>query len=544
MASQSAKPAIRATKAQPPAPPVQQATAAKSSIPPVDMPLDEELEEEGNETYEAMMQQLPGWLSSMVVHIAILLGAALWLVEIPEKPKENSLVVSPSESLDDEEEVFDDQVSLDEQEIPDDPAETEVMPVEVPLADTTLDSDFNDPTVKEAIPEFNALAIADYGTLIQTKPTSATKHVLGKDFSGRGKTQRQRSVGGPDGSSGKSELAVENALRWIATHQGPSGNWDFKLSKCLASCSCKNHGKSGAKNGATGLALLPFLGAGYTHTQGKYKANIWKGLNFLISNMKADSDSRGGDLTDGMGRMYSHGLASIALAEAYGMTEDSRLRSPARSALRFIVHAQHPAGGWRYRPGEAGDTSVVGWQIMALKSGVMSGVMDKKDLKPVFQKADDFLTGVSSDSGAFYGYLKPGRLTGPTAVGHLSKMYLGLGKENPGLQRGADWLGSKGPMQENMYYSYYATQVIHHLGGQRWTEWNKEMRDPLVKKQVKDGHARGSWMFSGGDHGYRDGGRLYATAMAAMMLEVYYRHMPLYKDKTAKAVDLEAWDLD
>ncbi|MCG8587050.1 MAG: hypothetical protein MI757_20280 [Pirellulales bacterium] len=271
---------------------------------------------------------------------------------------------------------------------------------------------------------------------------------------------------------------------------------------------------------------------------------MWKGLNYLIAKMEEDRDSGGGDLTDPVGRMYSHGLASIALAEAYGMTEDSRLRDPARAALKFIVHAQHPAGGWRYRPGEAGDTSVVGWQVMALKSGVMSGVMSKKRLKPVFEKATDFLTGVSSDSGAFYGYLKPGRGSGTTAVGHLAMMYLGMGKENPGLQRGADWMAHKGPLTENMYYSYYAAQIMHHLGGERWKKWNEQMRDPLVKLQSKKGHERGSWMFSGGDHGYRSGGRLYATAMATMMLEVYYRHMPLYKDKTADAVNLEEWDLE
>ena len=242
--------------------------------------------------------------------------------------------------------------------------------------------------------------------------------------------------------------------------------------------------------------------------------------------------------------MYSHGLASIVLAEAYGMTEDSRLRDPARAALRFIVHAQHPEGGWRYRPGEAGDTSAVGWQVMALKSGVMGGVVEKKSLAPVFKKAGRFLDSVSADSGAFYGYTKPGRGTGTTAVGQLAKMYLGLGKEDPGLQRGSDWMSSKGPTHENMYYSYYATQVMHHMGGEKWKKWNKQMRDPLIAEQSKKGHQAGSWMFAGGDHGYKIGGRLYSTAMATMMLEVYYRHLPLYKDKTADAVDLDAWDLE
>jgi hypothetical protein len=86
--------------------------------------------------------------------------------------------------------------------------------------------------------------------------------------------------------------------------------------------------------------------------------------------------------------------------------------------------------------------------------------------------------------------------------------------------------------QNNMYYNYYATQVLHHVGGYPWEQWNAVMRDYLVKTQAKAGHEEGSWYFDGDDMGSRNGGRLYCTAMAAMILEVYYRHLPLYRQQS------------
>jgi hypothetical protein len=82
-----------------------------------------------------------------------------------------------------------------------------------------------------------------------------------------------------------------------------------------------------------------------------------------------------------------------------------------------------------------------------------------------------------------------------------------------------------------MYYNYYATQVMFHYGGEPWKKWNNTLRDRLVAAQAKEGHARGSWHFTG-DHGAASGGRLYSTTLAAMTLEVYYRYMPIYKSKS------------
>ena len=135
---------------------------------------------------------------------------------------------------------------------------------------------------------------------------------------------------------------------------------------------CSGAGIAQSDAAATALALLPFLAAGQTHkSKGPYRDTIAKGLAWLIKQQRAD-----GDLSGGCGKpMYAHGLAAIVLCEAYGMSRDEHVGLAARGAVAFIQRAQNQAtGGWRYHPGESGDTSVFGWQIMALKSAVLAGL--------------------------------------------------------------------------------------------------------------------------------------------------------------------------
>ena len=230
--------------------------------------------------------------------------------------------------------------------------------------------------------------------------------------------------------------------------------------------------------------------------------------------------------------MYSHGLAAITLCEAYAMTQDRELMQPAQLSINHIVYAQDPVGGgWRYQPRQPGDTSAVGWQLMALKSGHMAYLQ----VPPVtVQGAMRFLDSVQSDSGAKYGYTSPGAGPATTAVGLLCRMYLGWKKDNGALHRGVEFLSKRGPSPNNMYYNYYATQVMRHFEGEMWENWNTPMRDSLVKSQIKKGHEEGSWHMGRGDHGSERGGRLYCTSMATMILEVYYRHLPIYGKQAAE----------
>ena len=85
-----------------------------------------------------------------------------------------------------------------------------------------------------------------------------------------------------------------------------------------------------------------------------------------------------------------------------------------------------------------------------------------------------------------------------------------------------------------MYYNYYATQVMHHWGGDEWANWNGVMRDQLIRTQktAKDGHMHGSWDLADPHGG--TGGRLYMSCLCIMTLEVYYRHLPIYRREGLK----------
>ena len=227
--------------------------------------------------------------------------------------------------------------------------------------------------------------------------------------------------------------------------------------------------------------------------------------------------------------MYGHGLCAITLCEAYAMTQDPKLQRPAQRALDYIVFAQDPyGGGWRYEVKQPGDTSVVGWQLMALKSGHMASLHVPASTINLVSK---FLDSVQTNKGATYGYTSPDTLPGTTAVGLLSRMYLGWKQNNPALAQGVDVLSELGPSKEDMYFNYYATQVMRHYEGKAWKKWNPVMRDWLIKNQSEIGHEFGSWHIDGPHSDY--GGRLYNTSMATMILEVYYRHLPLYQKKAS-----------
>jgi len=323
------------------------------------------------------------------------------------------------------------------------------------------------------------------------------------------------------GGTAESEAAVERGLRWLIAHQCNDGSWSFDHNRSLCRGACRNPGKHPSSVAATALAVLPFLGAGYTHRQGPYQDQLDRALYYLKG--KGVKHPHGLDFQDGT--MYAHALATIALCEAYAMTGDTELKSFAQQAINFAVYAQDlKGGGWRYVPGEPGDTTVTGWMLMALKSGQMAGL----DVpSPTIFAVQRFLDSVQCDDGAQYGYQTPQPRQTTTAIGLLMRMYLGWGRRHPALQRGAALLADWGIQPDNMYYNYYAAQVLAHIDGPAWTRWNAAMRDHLIATQATHGHEAGSWYFAGG-HG-DVGGRVYNTAMAVMILEVYYRYMPLYR---------------
>ncbi len=343
----------------------------------------------------------------------------------------------------------------------------------------------------------------------------------GGGLEGRGQSARAQLL--PiRGGTPQSEAAVARGLKWLAYHQRDDGSWSFNHHGNRCRGACRNPGSEPSTTAATALALLPFLGAGHTHTSDEYGQLIERGLYYL--NNKASFEEEGADLRDGT--MYGQGLSAIALCEAYSMTKETTLKGLAQKSIDYIVYAQDKkGGGWRYEPGQPGDTTVTGWQLMALKSAEMAGL----DVpSPSIHMAKGFLDSVSSEYGSRYGYLSkdnPGRVT--TAIGLLCRMYTGWRRNRPALERGVELLDKWEPSKNDLYFNYYATQVLCHFEGPLWKRWNPKMREYLIATQATSGHEAGSWYFPD-RHGDK-GGRLYSTAVAIMILEVYYGYRPLYE---------------
>ena len=129
-----------------------------------------------------------------------------------------------------------------------------------------------------------------------------------------------------------------------------------------------------------------------------------------------------------------------------------------------------------------------------------------------------------------------------TSVGLLMRLYTGWGRNDEPMKEGAKYLlehppahGTSSKPLRDTYYWYYTTQVLFHMGGETWREWNGKLQPMLVETQVAEGQYAGSWEPLGSvpDAWGKYGGRLYVTTLNLLSLEVYYRHLPLY-EATAK----------
>lgn len=464
---------------------------------------------------------IPGWFVSMTVHTALLLIMALVTMEKPLSHSFKDLVSVPDEYTILEEELIED--FLEPMELNVDVTEWEISEVPQEVTVEVASASVEEEPAAPMIVPISDILVQRKGLSQQRISTTESGYALRHNASARMRM----------GTDTANERAVALGLQWLARHQYPDGSWNYNHTlapRCRGKCT-EPGTMMKATNAATAMGILPFLGCGQTHKSGNYQDSVYRGLDYLCRNMKPDRKVGGGSFHQAEGTMYAHGLATICLTEAYGMTKDKKLMRPCQLALDFIMNAQDPAGGgWRYQPRQAGDTSVVGWQLMALKSGYM-GYLRVSPLAA--QNAMRFLDSVQSESGAYYGYVTPGKGPACTAIGLLCRMYYGWKQDHPALKKGVEYLSSMGPSQD-MYYNYYATQVMRHFGGEPWRKWDQKMRQQLVETQCQEKSSceYGSWNRAGGHSD--SGGRLYMTSLSVMTLEVYYRYSPIYQSQSVE----------
>ncbi len=327
------------------------------------------------------------------------------------------------------------------------------------------------------------------------------------------------------GGSAETEAAVRLALRWLVAHQSENGCWDASQHGAGQGHLVDGHfrGPAGleADTGITGLAVLALLGAGNTHAQGEYRTAVGKGLEYLLRSQAADGNLYG--QATNYARMYCHGIATLAISEALAMSQDERLKPFVQRAINFSVASQHPVtGGWRYQPGDQGDTSQLGWQIMAFTTAADAGI---EVPSTVAAGAERFLRSVSYGAHRGLASYRPGMAATPsmTAEALACRVFLGTLTSDWKTKRPAtSGKGCQGPVGPISTIWYYATLGLSQTDSIYWEEWNAALTQELLRTQEHHGENDGSWSPDTvwGGHG----GRVYSTSMAALCLEVYYRY--------------------
>ncbi|GEM_PF-434190 len=337
------------------------------------------------------------------------------------------------------------------------------------------------------------------------------------------------------------EDAVMKALRWLKTNQNGDGSWGGTFPV-----------------GMTGLALLTFLAHGETPQSREFGATVRRGLEFLLPIAER---GRMGNRVD-----YEHGIATYALAEAYGMTKDERLKEPLEHCLMTIINGQTtgqgaigggvllggalgqlgeggavngPGGGWIYGFNTAdpyGDMSISGWQIQAMKAAYLAGLLPDK-IPPVMDRAMIYAKSVYNPQVRGFGYRNAGSAVAnlPSTNGDTIFSLTGTGilclqfwnQGNSAEAQGAiaqlrnlDFRAA--PSKYHLYGHYYATQALFLSDGPRgpnWETWDKKFRRPLIKSQNADGSFPPCQISQ-----QAMDNAVYSTTLSTLMLEVWYRN--------------------
>jgi hypothetical protein len=522
-----------------------------------------------------ILSNSPWWLVSLGIHMVLLLGATLVAIEKLNaiEPADMGIIVRDREKP-----LFTELEKVPgktdnggaPQEKPVDTPSTEI-PIFFPEAKV---SDHNESADGEDFHEMKGDS-KDFLTYIKGEAGGFRGRQMGKTpgvydslgvgiggggggrYGGRKGGRENLRTEGPGPTRG-TEGAVTAALKWLAHHQAPDGGWgaDSFPRQCTGG-SCSGPGDSSYDTGVTALSVLAFLGAGYTPMSKNtfpdpsdpqrtlhFGEVVKKGLQWLIT--RQDPEGCVGER--GTKYMYNHAIAALTLSEAYGMTASQPLRDPAQKAIDFLVAAQNPGKGWRYsaKCGD-NDSSVTGWAVMALKSAEISEIAFPKN---AFEGALNWLNEATGKDGYYrvgYNAKDTGKVYVPgkneawddhpalSAVSVMSRIFIQKNKREPALTA-VTLIASELPewkqYKVDFYYWYYASLALFQYDGPEggmWKKWNEPMKNAIVphQKGKADGCRNGSWDPQEDRWGF-EGGRVYAAAINALTLEVYYRYANVF----------------
>ncbi|MHC5053869.1 MAG: prenyltransferase/squalene oxidase repeat-containing protein [Planctomycetota bacterium] len=311
----------------------------------------------------------------------------------------------------------------------------------------------------------------------------------------------------------RAKISIDRGLEHLASTQREDGSWP---------------GNYGNTTGVVASCSLAFMAAGHTPGVGKYGANTAKCIRFLLGKARPD----GLLYQDGMhgGPMYHHGLATLALAEAWGMTQDRRVQRALKRAVQRILASQNMRGGWRYQPRmHDDDLSVTVMQLMALRAARDAGIFVPKDAIDAgieYVKLCHNSTDEGRDGGFAY-TPRGGSGFARTGAGVLSLQVAGDYRAKE-VKDGVAYIlrfkpvGNEPVDQWYFYGHYYAAQGVYQSqsvgpwGRKAWHDWYPAVTKEFTTRQDTSGGWKGS-------HDQ------YPTSMALLVLEIPYRYLPIYQ---------------
>ena len=478
--------------------------------------------------HKNVFEWMAGPTGSVILHVALIV-ALLFFVNLATKEQTTEIEVKV--------------IEVDDQKL-DDLLEDLKPPEDLPdLVDTITPPDVDmDMTPPPDIQDFAAAPVMDSVAELDIASDALSpiimKNLAPGNMSNRSGSGRQAAIGAYGGKWGQyAEAAVLRALEWLRINQNPDGSWGTNDKEAYA-----------------GLAILTYLAHGETTASEKYGPTVEKAIRYLV----ARQNDKGEFLrTENSGGVYGHAICSYAISEAYSMTRIPSLKPVMERAIQVLIDGQKPHGGYIMYTFSKGDNnrwdvSLTGFCAQALKAAFIAGA-ENAQLKPTIENVVKFYKDRQKEDGSFpYSAANPGRQPNMTGVGVLSLQLLGYSTDTAtrqGLQylRAADANWAK-PSQAPMYAWYYVTQAKFHQGGTDWQSWNNKVAPTLIRNQNQDG----SWLSPGlvltGDgvtrefRGEEINSKVYATTLAALSLQVYYRFLPTYQPIEDTVIDHTSGD--
>lgn len=299
--------------------------------------------------------------------------------------------------------------------------------------------------------------------------------------------------------------AADRGLEWLVSRQAPDGSW--------------GDARQPRNTAITSFALLAFMARGHLPGQGKYGPEVARGAKFLVAAARPDGYLVG----PSGGTMYCHGMATLALAELWGMTGDDAIRPVLIKAVDLIVRCQNPEGGWRYEPAPTGaDISVTIMQVMALRAAKGCGLHVPD---ATLARAIRYIKGRHHAPSGGFGYQDPSGPPGfARSAAGVCALQLAGAYDADEIPRALTYLKENFNTREHFWYGhYYAAHAMHQVGGKDWDDWYGRIRGFLLSKQG----VAGDWPDESLDG--QPVGPVYQTSIAVIILATPGSLLPIYQ---------------